>query len=52
MNKEQYDQILKAVNMLHEEARMECGSYIQELVDDLRYLIILAKPEDRSESKK
>lgn len=46
MNKEQYEAICNQAKVLQLEARYECGSYMQGLVDSLVNMLEKAKPQD------
>ena len=46
MDKRQYDRIDRILQMLEMTVKLECGSYINELVSELRVAVEMAKEED------
>ena len=46
MDKRQYDRIDRVLQLLEQTARWECGSYINELVSELRVAVEMAKEEE------
>ena len=44
MTQRQYEKILAEIDFIQDVVRTECGSFIQEIISDLKAMIIEADP--------